>query len=83
MDRNRMTIGLAIALFVGLLLAIFVYHEFKLASAPAPVVVMKQMVVAAGPLPLGTRLTAKDLRVIPWPASCASGKHVCASGRLP
>jgi len=38
MDRNRMTIGLGIALVVGLLFAIFVYHEFKLASAPAPVI---------------------------------------------
>lgn len=69
MDRNRMAVGLGIAVFVGLLLSMFVYHEFKLASAPTPVVVMKQMVVAAGPLPLGTRLTAKDLRIIPWPTS--------------
>ncbi len=28
---------------------------------------MKQIVVASGPLPLGTRLTSKDLRTIPWP----------------
>ncbi len=69
MDRNRMTIGLGIAVVVGLLFAIFVYHEFKLASAPAPLIVMKQMVVASGPLPLGTRLAAKDLRIIPWPTS--------------
>jgi pilus assembly protein CpaB len=69
MDRNRMVIGLAVASFVGLLFAWFVYHEFKLASMPAPVVEMKQIVVAAGPLPLGTRLTTKDLRTIPWPAN--------------
>jgi pilus assembly protein CpaB len=69
MDRNRMTLGLGFAFFVGLFFAWFVYHEFKLASAPAPVVVRKQMVVAAGPLPLGTRLTAKDLRIIPWPTT--------------
>jgi len=69
MDRKRMMIGLAFAVFAGLMLSIFVYHEFRLASAPAPVVVMKQIVVAAGPLPLGTRLTSKDLRVIPWPSS--------------
>jgi pilus assembly protein CpaB len=67
MDRNRMMIGLAIAVVAGLLLSIFIYHEFRIASAPAPVVVMKQIVVAATPLPLGTRLTSKDLRVIPWP----------------
>jgi pilus assembly protein CpaB len=69
MDRNRMAIGLFVASLVGILFAVFVYHEFKLASKPAPVVVMKQMVVAAGPLPLGTRLSSKDLRVIPWPTS--------------
>jgi pilus assembly protein CpaB len=69
MDRNRMVIGLAVAMFVGLLFAMFVYHEFKLASAPPPVVEMKQIVVAAGPLALGTRLTTKDLRTIPWPAN--------------
>jgi len=67
MDRNRMMIGLTIAVVAGLLLSIFIYHEFRIASAPAPVVVMKQIVVAASPLPLGTRLTSKDLRVIPWP----------------
>ncbi len=69
MDRNRMMVGLGIAIFAGLLLAIFVYHEIKLASIPPPVVEMRQIVVAAGPLPLGTVLTAKDLRVIPWPAA--------------
>jgi hypothetical protein len=34
MERKRMMIGLAIATFAGLLLAIFVYHEIKLASRP-------------------------------------------------
>ncbi len=67
MDRNRMMVGLAIAVVAGLLLSIFIYHEFQIASTPAPVVVMKQIVVASGPLPLGTRLSAKDLRTIPWP----------------
>jgi len=67
MDRNRMYVGLAIATLAGLLLAMYVHHEIKLASVPAPVVIMKQIVVAKGPLPLGTRLTKKDLKVIPWP----------------
>ena len=67
MDRNRMMSGLGFAILVGLFGAIFVYHEFKVASTPPPVVVMKQIVVAAGPLPLGTVLSAKDLRTIPWP----------------
>lgn len=69
MDRKRMLTGLAIATFLGFILTIFVVHEFRVATAPQPVVVMKQMVVAATPLPLGTRLTEKDLRVIPWPSS--------------
>src|SRR5580704_18151024 len=69
MDRKRMWTGFAIAAFCGLLLAIFVNYEIRKASIPAPVVVMKQIVVAAGPLPLGTVLTSKDLRVIPWPTS--------------
>src|ERR1700689_2002442 len=67
MDRKRMFTGLAIAVFAGLFLAVFVYHEFKLAMIPAPVVQMKEIVVATGPLPLGTVLTAKELKTIPWP----------------
>jgi pilus assembly protein CpaB len=69
MNRNRLMVGLAIAVFAGLLLSMFVYHEFKIASSPAPTIQMQQIVVAAGPMPLGTRLTEKDLRVIPWPAT--------------
>ena len=48
MDRKRMWTGFAIAGFCGLLLAIFVNYEIRKASIPAPVVVMKQIVVAAG-----------------------------------
>jgi pilus assembly protein CpaB len=69
MDRKRLVTGLVFAVFAALMLTIFIVHEFRLASAPRPVVVMKEIVVAAGPLPLGTRLTEKDLRVIPWPSS--------------
>jgi pilus assembly protein CpaB len=68
MDRSRMMIGLAISVFAGLLLSIFVYHEFKIASAPIPLPAKEEIVVAAGPLPLGTRLTSKDLRIVPWPS---------------
>jgi pilus assembly protein CpaB len=69
MDRKRLFTGLIIAVFAAFLLAMFVYHEFKVASAPRPVVVMNQIVVAAGPLPLGTYLSPKSLKVIPWPSS--------------
>jgi pilus assembly protein CpaB len=67
MNRNRMLAGLAFAVFCALILSIFVFREFKQASAPRPVVQMRQIVVAATALPLGTRLEAKDLRVMPWP----------------
>ena len=69
MDRKRLVTGLMIALVAGLLLSMWVYHEFRIASTPAPVVVMKQIVVAAGPLPLGTILTPQLLRTIPWPSN--------------
>jgi pilus assembly protein CpaB len=68
MDRKRLWTGLGIAVLCGLFLAMFVNYEIRKASIPAPVIVMKQIVVAAGPLPLGTVLTSKDLRVIPWPS---------------
>jgi pilus assembly protein CpaB len=69
MNRNRLLGGLAVAVFAGILLSMFVYHEFKMASAPIIAAPTRQIVVAAGPLSLGTRLTAKDLRLIPWPDS--------------
>ena len=39
MDQKRLLKGLAIATVVGLFLAIFVYHEFRIASTPAPMVI--------------------------------------------
>ncbi|MGD0906278.1 MAG: Flp pilus assembly protein CpaB [Candidatus Acidiferrales bacterium] len=67
MNRNRMLAGLAFAVVCALILAIFVFREFKQATAPRPVPKMGQIVVAVGALPLGTRLEAKDLRLMPWP----------------
>lgn len=68
MNRNRLLAGLSFAVLCGLLLSIFVYREFKSATAPRFVVTMQQIVVASGPMPLGTKLTAKDLRYISWPS---------------
>jgi pilus assembly protein CpaB len=68
MDRNRMA-AVGFAFVFALFVAALVYHEFKVVSTPPPVIIMKQMVVAAGPLPLGTVLSAKDLRTIPWPSN--------------
>src|ERR1700738_3884581 len=69
MNQNRLIIGLAVAILAGLLLSGFVYRVMKQASAVRPAVVTQHIVVAAMPLPLGTRLEEKNLRLIPWPAS--------------
>ena len=71
MNRNRMLVGLAIALLVGLLTARFVYKRLQQAGAEQPVVATGHIVVAAAPLPLGSRLRAADLRLIAWPAGTA------------
>jgi pilus assembly protein CpaB len=67
MNQNRMILGLAVALIVAFLLSTFVYRQFKQASSVKPVVT-QHIVVAASALPLGTRVTASNLRLIPWPA---------------
>jgi pilus assembly protein CpaB len=66
MNRNRMLIGLGIALVVAFLLSNFVYHKFQEAATAKPVPT-DQIVVAAKPLPLGTRLDSSMLRTISWP----------------
>src|ERR1700688_2612195 len=67
MNRNRLIVGLAIAVVVALLLSTFVYRVFKQAGAVRPVAVSQHIVVAAIPMTLGTRLDAKSLQLIPWP----------------
>jgi pilus assembly protein CpaB len=69
MNQNRLIIGLAVAVLAGLVLSGIVYRVLKQASAVRPAVVMQHIVVAAMPLPLGTRLEEKNLRLIPWPGS--------------
>ena len=66
-----MLLGLAIAVVVGLLTARFVYKRLQQASAGPTVVTTGQIVVAAAPLSLGSRLRAEDLRLIAWPAGTA------------
>jgi pilus assembly protein CpaB len=66
MNQNRMILGLAVALVVAFLLSTFVYKQFKQASSVKPVVT-QHIVVASKPLPLGTRVDASNLRLIPWP----------------
>jgi pilus assembly protein CpaB len=67
MNQNRMILGLAVAVVVALFLSTFVYRQFQKASSVKPVVT-QHIVVAAKALPLGTRVQASNLRLIPWPA---------------
>ena len=69
MNRNRLMIGLVLAIVLGLAASAFVYHAFKQASATPSAVTTQQIVVAAGPMPLGTLLDASKLKTIAWPAS--------------
>jgi pilus assembly protein CpaB len=67
MNRNRMLIGLGIAVVVALFLSTFVYRAFQSASAIKPITT-EHIVVAAQPLQVGTRVDANNLRLIPWPS---------------
>jgi pilus assembly protein CpaB len=67
MNQNRMLLGLAVAVAVALLLSTFVYRQFEKARNVKPVVAQR-IVVAAKALPLGTRVQASNMRLIPWPA---------------
>jgi pilus assembly protein CpaB len=66
MNNNRLIVGLIVAVVIALLFSTFVYRQFKQAATAKPVA-MQNLVVAAAPLQLGTRLDASNLRVIPWP----------------
>ena len=68
MNRNHMLIGGAVAIVIGLVTARYVYKRMQEAIATRPVVTTTQIVVAAEPLALGTRLQAGNLRLIAWPA---------------
>lgn len=65
MYRNRILIGLALAVLVGLVASTFVYRQMRQASTPRPMATTK-LVVAATALPLGTRLEPQFLREVPW-----------------
>jgi pilus assembly protein CpaB len=67
MNQNRMIVGLAVAVLVGLLISTYIYRQFQRASN-VKAIAMQHIVVAAEPLPLGTRLDANHLRLISWPA---------------
>jgi pilus assembly protein CpaB len=68
MNRNRFLAGLAAAALLALILSSFVYREFKRIASVSASAPMRNIVVAAEPLELGTRLDASMLRTIAWPA---------------
>ena len=67
MNRNRLVIGLTVAILVALLTSIYVYRTFQRATYVKPEV-RQTMVVAAVPLQVGTPLDSNNLRTISWPA---------------
>jgi pilus assembly protein CpaB len=66
MNKNRVIIGLFLAVVVAVLLSAYVYRAFQQASAVRPSNV-QQVVVAVTPLPPGTRLDSTNIRTINWP----------------
>ncbi len=66
MNRNRVLIGVAVALVIGLIASRYVYRELQRASKVRPVAVT-HIVVAAHAMALGTPLTAQDLKLVTWP----------------
>src|SRR6516164_1040079 len=68
MNKNRLIVGLVVAIVIAFLFSTFVYRQFKQATTVKPVAT-QSLVVAAAPLQLGTRLDASNLRVISWPVN--------------
>lgn len=68
MNRNRILVGLGVALLVALLVSHYVYRKFQEATA-VRAEPTRQIIVASKALPLGTRLDSSMLRTVAWPAS--------------
>ena len=67
MNWNRTLIAIILGTVVGLAASVYVYKQFKQAEASRPLPV-NHILVAAAPLPLGTRLQPQHLRLVAWPA---------------
>jgi pilus assembly protein CpaB len=70
MNRNRILLGLGLALVVAFLASRYVYVQLRQAQMAAAVVKpmkLTPVVVAAGPLKMGQRLGADDLKLVDWP----------------
>jgi pilus assembly protein CpaB len=68
MNRNRLIIGLMVAVVVAFILATFVYRVFKQASITPAAKATQHIVVASVPLQLGTRLDANNVKLVDWPS---------------
>jgi pilus assembly protein CpaB len=64
--NRRMIAGLAVAVVVGLLFSMYVYHKFQGMTVVRPVAV-RHIVVAYRGMQLGTVLDGQNLRLISWP----------------
>jgi pilus assembly protein CpaB len=69
MNRNRLVIGLLIAVVIAFVLSTFVYRVFKQAAIVRPAATTQHIVVAAAPLQLGTRLDANNTKLVDWPSN--------------
>lgn len=68
MNRNRMLIGVVVAVIVGIIASRYVYLRLQQASSTVKPVQVDHVVVAAAPLPIGTRLDLPQLRTVDWPS---------------
>ena len=70
MNRNRLMVGLAVAVLLAFILSAYIYHAFKKAevNASGPSLRMTTIVVAAQPLKLGTRIDGSMVKTIQWPS---------------
>jgi len=70
MNKTRLIIGLVFAMGAALFMSYFVYHTVQQATKSRPVQ-LQQIVVAAEPIPLGTRLDSTNMKTISWPVDAA------------
>ena len=69
MNRDRLLMGLAVALVVAFAASWYVYRQIRQAQSVARATVkVSPVVLAAAPLKLGQRLEDKDLKLVDWPA---------------
>lgn len=68
MNKNRIWIGMAVALVIGFLTSKFVYKAMTTAQTVKTVSTVR-LVIASVPIALGVRLQASQLSTVEWPSS--------------